>query len=211
MTDTRSSRQTFGNLTTEPVGYYNARSSKSISSTSSSSSDGTPASKTLKTWLLVLLGGTLIFLLFSVIYQGIQNMFLASDVQNSKPVTGIANIDEFIASHPPNRIGLWKQCNDVSGCSELQVWCDVDEITSRLQSAGLLALATPEQTSEFVNQEAQLCPLFVASRTTSILAIIAGAVATIGLFWALRQNSRAAFITTVAGSFLMSMFACYLT
>jgi hypothetical protein len=213
-------------LTTEPVGYFqestttttatatssrgdkkkdnrisNASSyASSVSSKFSSVSSYTTAS--LKRTLFFLVLGFLLYLLLSVIYQAMHSIYKAYNVANSKEGGIPDQIQAFINAHPSNKIGLWKQCNDVSGCGELQVWCNPDDIRNRLQAAGLLAKATQDQANEFVSTEAQLCPLLVASRSTSLISIFTAVLALIGLALAMRRNSKAAFLTATLGAFL---------
>ena len=210
-------------LTTEPVGYFgsntmtsttmpatsakdkkrhsNASSyASSISSKFSSSSSYTTAS--LKRTLFFLILGFLLYLLLSVIYQAMHSIYRAYNVTNSRTGGNPEEIQAFINSHPANKIGLWKQCNDVAGCGELQVWCNPDDIRNRLLAAGLLTKATQDQANEFVSTEAQLCPLLVASRSTSLISVFTAVLALIGLGMAMQRNSKAAFLTATLGALL---------
>ncbi len=207
MSATTHSSTTHNQVTTEPVRYYEHASEVSSAKGSSFLSNSFNNSS-LKKWILFLSMGFLLFLLFSIIYQATQGIYLASNARTSRPLdagTSEESVQAFINAHLPNRIGLWKQCSDSTGCIDLQLWCNRDEITDRLRSAGLLVKADADQEKEFVDQEAQLCPMYIASRTVSILAFIFGVMTLVGLWLAFKHNSNAAYLTAVFGAFFAGM------
>lgn len=199
---------TSNQLTTETVRYYDHGSEVSSAKGSSFISNSFNSSS-LKRWILFLSLGFFLYLLFSIIYQATQGIYLSYNARTSAPLdSGISeeSVQAFLNAHLPNRIGLWKQCSDSTGCVDLQLWCDRDEIAGRLRSAGLLVKANADEEKEFVDQEAQLCPMYIASRTISILALIFGVVTVIGLWLAFKRNSNGAYLTAVFGAFFSGTF-----
>lgn len=191
-------------VTAETVKYYDNASEVSSAKGSSSFMARSFNNSSLKRWILFLSLGFLLYLLFCIIYQATQGIYLSYDARNSRTLdsgTSEESVQAFINAHLPNRIGLWKQCSDSTGCIDLQLWCDRDEIGERLRSAGLLVKANADEEKEFIDQEAQLCPMYIASRTVSLLALFFGVMTVVGLWFAFKRNSNGSYLTAVFGAF----------
>ncbi|KAJ3169882.1 hypothetical protein HDU88_000524 [Geranomyces variabilis] len=118
----------------------------------------------------------LVALLLNTLSQALPRLFTASPTFLSTPQQPAPPPDAatYLATHPPTRIGFWKQCTGSSPCTDLQLACGADaqpDITA-LQNTPLEDLA-----AQFAHKQTQLCPRVNAARVLMALSLFAGAIA----------------------------------
>ncbi|KAJ3178947.1 hypothetical protein HDU87_003216 [Geranomyces variabilis] len=118
----------------------------------------------------------LVALLLNTLSQALPRLFTASPTYLATPQQPSPPPDAatYLATHPPTRIGFWKECTGSAPCTDLQLACgaDAQPDTTALQNTPLEGLA-----AQFGHKQAQLCPRVNAARVLMALSLFAGAVA----------------------------------